>query len=225
MGAEVHGHVAGWGYYASLRDYAENYRLAMPTYLTRQQGGNYKYSGKGGEFSEMRGGVTYSWRWGNVGVVKDNIQWGSGYNGSNILGGRTPSFAMIKLNITPARWVELNYLHGWLVSEVIDSSRTYTSGDEVRKVYHPKYIAANLIAFKPFRGLSRFGWQHHNSYADNNVQPAYSSPFCSTKSMTTTERDEQLGGTKFPDVSLTLRRDKIKDTCTCTPPFSAIKFS
>lgn len=188
VGAEVHGHVAGWGYYASLRDYAENYRLAMPTYLTRQQGGNYKYSGKGGEFSEMRGGVTYSWRWGNVGVVKDNIQWGSGYNGSNILGGRTPSFAMIKLNITPARWVELNYLHGWLVSEVIDSSRTYTSGDEVRKVYHPKYIAANLIAFKPFRGLS-LSVGNSIIYSDINVQPAYLIPFLFYKSV-----DHHLNG-------------------------------
>lgn len=188
VGAEVHGNVGKFGFYASLRDYAQNYRLALPSYLTHEMGGNYKYDGDGGEFSEMRGGVTYAWRWGSIGIVKDHIQWGSGYNGANILGGRTPSFAMIKLNVKPTNWVELNYIHGWLVSQVIDSARTYTSFNETRKVYHSKYIAANLITFKPFKG---FNLSVGNSiiYSDIEVQPAYLIPFFFYKSI-----DHHLNG-------------------------------
>lgn len=188
VGAEVHGHIGRWGYYASLRDYAENYRLAEPTYLTRSPGGSYKRSGDEGEFSEMRGGVTYTWKWGNIGVIKDHVQWGSGYNGTNILSGRAPSFAMVKLHVTPVRWLELNYFHGWLASKVIDSSRTYTSGTETRRVYHPKYIATNLIAFKPFRGFS-FSFGNSIVYSDLDVQPGYLIPFLFYKSV-----DHHLNG-------------------------------
>ncbi|HDP75089.1 MAG TPA: hypothetical protein ENN49_04335 [Bacteroidales bacterium] len=188
VGAEVHGHAGRFGFYASLRDYAQNYRLAMPTFLTREQGGNYKIDGEGGEFSEMRGGITYGWRWGSIGVVKDHVQWGSGYNGTNILGGRTPSFAMIKLNVKPARWIELNYIHGWLVSQVIDSSRTYISFGETRKVYHNKYIAANLITFKPYRGLN-LSVGNSIIYSNLEVQPAYLIPFFFYKSI-----DHHLNG-------------------------------
>lgn len=188
VGAEVHGNVSKFGFYASLRDYAQNYRLAMPTFFTHEQGGNYKFNGKGGEFSEMRGGVTYAWRWGSVGVVKDHIRWGSGYNGTNILSGRTPSFAMLKLHVKPANWIELNYIHGWLVSQVIDSTRTYTSFGETRKVYHNKYIAANLITFKPFRGLN-LSVGNSIIYADLEVQPAYLVPFFFYKSI-----DHHLNG-------------------------------
>ncbi len=188
VGAEVHGHAGKFGFYASLRDYAQNYRLAMPTYLTREQGGNYKVDGEGGEFSEMRGGITYGWKWGSIGVIKDHVQWGSGYNGTNILGGRTPSFAMLKLNVKPARWIELNYIHGWLVSQVIDSARTYISFGETRKVYHNKYIAANLITFKPYRGLN-FSVGNSIVYSDLEVQPAYLIPFFFYKSI-----DHHLNG-------------------------------
>ncbi len=188
VGAEVYGNIERFGFYASLRDYAQNYRLAMPAYLTHEQGGNYKFNGNGGEYSEMRGGVTYSWRWGSIGVVKDHIQWGSGYNGVNILGGRTPSFAMIKLNVKPAWWIELNYIHGWLVSQVIDSARTYVSLEETRNVYHNKYIAANLITLKPFRGLN-LSVGNSIIYSDIEVQPAYLIPFFFYKSV-----DHHLNG-------------------------------
>jgi len=188
VGAEVYGKIDRWGFYASLRDYAQNYRLAMPTFLVPYMGGNYKFNGTGGEFSEMRGGITYSWKWGSIGVVKDNIQWGSGYNGTNIFSGRTPSFAMLKLRINPTSWIELNYYHGWLVSQVVDSSRTYISFDETRKVYHNKYIAANLITFKPFRGTN-ISFGNSIVYSDIAIQPAYLIPFFFYKSI-----DHHLNG-------------------------------
>jgi hypothetical protein len=189
VGADGWGYVGkNFGFYASLRDNAENYRLSSPLFLTQMQGGGYKPSGTGGEFSDMRGGVTWSWKWGSFGMVKDNIEWGSGYNGTNILYSRAPSFAMLKLIIKPARWFELNYIHGWLVSQVIDSTRSYLYAGAPRNVFHPKYIAANFLTFTPWRGVN-MSFGNSIIYSDIEIQPAYLTPFFFYKSV-----DHHLNG-------------------------------
>jgi len=178
------------GGYANLRDNHENVLLAKPGYFTRRQGGVYKETEDGGaDYSEMRGGITYTWKWGSIGIIKDNIIWGNNYHGSNIFSGRIPSFAQIKLYLKPVKWFEFNYFHGWLVSEVIDSARSYTNKGEYREVYHSKYLAANMYTLIPWRGLNvSFG----NSiiYSDIGIQPAYLIPFIFFKSV-----DHTLNGT------------------------------
>jgi hypothetical protein len=85
-------------------------------------GVQYKEANYGGDFSDSKGGISlYTW-WGSIGLIKDNIVWGDSYNSSNIISGRAPSFPMLTLNLKPVRWLEFNYIHGWLVSNVIDSS-------------------------------------------------------------------------------------------------------
>lgn len=185
-GAEAWGYVGKFAIYGSLRDNYQTEILAKPTYFTQSEGGNYKINvqgREGGDYSEMRGGVTYNWRWGSFGLVKDHIQWGTNYHGATILSGRTPSFGMIKLQLKPVDWFELNYIHGWLVSEVVDSSRSYTtSNGDYRAVYRDKYIAANLLTFYPFRGI---GFSVGNSivYSDLHIQPAYLIPIMFYKSI------------------------------------------
>jgi hypothetical protein len=170
-----------WAGYASLRDNHNSVEpIARPTYFTQEAGGNYK---NGADYSEMRGGITYTWKWGTFGLLKDHLQWGDNQNGSNILSGRTPSFAMIKLHLNPVKWLEFDYFHGWLVSEEIDSvSSYYTSNGDYRTVFREKYIAANMYTFKPFR---RFNLSIGNSiiYSDVPVQPAYLIPFFFYKSV------------------------------------------
>jgi hypothetical protein len=155
-GAEAFAYVGDhWGFYASLRDNHESKILVNEEFLTQRTGANYKYVEDGGDYSEMRGGLTYSWNWGSFGLVKDHFQWGNNYHGANIFSGRTPSFAHIKLNIKPVDWFEFNWVHGWLVSEVIDSasSMTFTNayGTDQRDMMFDKYLAANLFTFKPFK--------------------------------------------------------------------------
>ncbi len=187
-GAEALAYVGkNFGIYASLRDnYQDKYVLAQPSYFTNQMGGNYKLNegGRpGGDFSEMRGGITYSWKWGDFSLVKDHLQWGDNYNGSNIFSGRTPSFAMLKLHLKPAKWFDFNYFHGWLVSEVLDSSQSYmTTNGDYRKVFTNKYIAANMYTVSPWK---RFNLSIGNSivYGDMPVQAAYLIPFMFFKSM------------------------------------------
>lgn len=185
-GAEAWGYVGKFAIYGSLRDNYQTGILALPAYFTQSEGGNYKINvqgREGGDYSEMRGGVTYNWRWGSVGLVKDHIQWGTNYHGATILSGRAPSFAMLKLQLKPVSWFELNYIHGWLVSEVLDSSRSYTtSNGDFRGVYRDKYIAANLLTFYPFRAVA-LSVGNSIVYSDTQIQPAYLIPVMFYKSI------------------------------------------
>jgi hypothetical protein len=187
-GAEVVSYVGNnWSVYASLRDnYQKGQRLARPKYFTQEPGGTYKSltgGGQGGEFSEMRGGFTYTWEWGSIGLIKDHLVWGDNQNGSNIFSGRTPSFPMIKLYLNPVRWLEFNYFHGWLVSEEVDSLRSYFSDTYLdRTVQRRKYIAANMFTLKPFERL-HFSVGNSIVYGDMDVQPAYLIPFFFYKSI------------------------------------------
>lgn len=176
-----------WAIWASLRDnYQTNEVLAMPGYFTTDEGGNYKIGVQGrsgGDYSEMRAGIAWSWKWGSLSFSKDHVSWGDNYHGSNIFSGRTPSFAMVKLKLDPARWFSFTYYHGWLVSEVIDSSRSYYSQPATyRAVFRDKYLAANMFTFKPFKGLF-VSAGNSIIYSDTKVQPAYLIPFVFFKSI------------------------------------------
>jgi hypothetical protein len=186
-GAEAYMTVGNhWGFYASLREHNMTKAMAMPSYFVQEEGGNYKIYDAGINavtYSEMRGGITYTWKWGSLGLVKDHLQWGVNYNGANIFSGRTPSFPMINLDLYPIKWFDFHYYHGWLVSEVIDSSRSYiTSNGDYRAVYRNKFIAANLYTFKLWKYL-HFSFGNSIIYSDVNVQPAYLIPFLFYKSV------------------------------------------
>jgi hypothetical protein len=127
--------------------------------------------------------VTYNWAWGSIGLLKDHVVWGDNQNGSNIFSGRTPSFPMVKLYLNPSRWMEFNYYHGWLISEEIDSLRSYFSDTYFdRTVQRRKYIAANMFTIKPFERL-HFSVGNSIVYGDMDVQPAYFIPFFFYKSV------------------------------------------
>jgi len=171
------------GLYTSLRDNRESQWLSAPEYFVQRQGVPVKGVPDGGvDFSEARGGLMASWKWGSVGVIKDHFTWGNSYYGSNIFSGRTPSFAHIKLHLKPVKWFEFNYIHGWLVSEVIDSTRSYWDGDTYREVFHSKYIAANMFTFTPVKHLN-ISFGNSIIYSDIGVQAAYLVPFLFYKSV------------------------------------------
>jgi len=170
--------------YGSLRDISiQGALLARPGYLNDYPGSEYKESSVGGDFSDSRGGIKYAWNWGSVGLVKDNVIWGDNYHGSNILSGRAPSFPMLTLHLKPAKWFEMQYFHGWLVSNVLDSTRFYT--DNVDKKHYRmanKFIAANMFTFTPVRNLN-LSVGNSIVYAEANVQAAYFLPIAFYKSL------------------------------------------
>lgn len=182
-GLEARGYIGKWGFYASLRDNHEKPLLGKPEYLTQRDGGNIK---NGSDWSEMQGGVTYAWKWGDAGLVKDAMQWGNNYNMSNIIGGHNPTFIQLRLHLSPVKWFDFNYFHGWLDSRVVDSTMSFwvttSNGPEYRKVYHKKFQAANMFTFTPFR---QFNVSFGNSiiYDYDNINPAYLVPVFFYKSV------------------------------------------
>jgi hypothetical protein len=182
-GAEVRAYVQKWGFFASLRDNHEKPLLGLPPYLTNREGGHLKGTG---DWSEMQGGVTYGWKWGSAGLVKDRLQWGNNYNGANIFGGNNPTFVQFRLHITPVKWFDFNYFHGWLNSMVVDSNRSYwvnnSYGPDYREVYHKKFIAANMFTFIPLKNLY-VSAGNSIVYSDIGLFPAYLIPVFFYKSV------------------------------------------
>ncbi|NVO01722.1 MAG: hypothetical protein HXX09_03395 [Bacteroidetes bacterium] len=204
-GAEANAYIGkNFGFYASLRDNYESTALSTPDYLVQSTGAGFKGSVKGGvEYSEMRGGVTYSNKWASIGVIKDHFVWGNNYNGSNIFSGKTPSFAQVYIKIHPVKWFEFNYVHGWLSSEVVDSANSYTIPSGTRLVYQEKHLSANMFTFIPFK---KFNISLGNSiiYSNMGSNPAYYMPVFFYKSLDHTYVTSNFGGSNaqmFFDVS------------------------
>ena len=197
-GAGLFGYIGkNLGFYTNVRDNNESRLMIAPGYLQRQQGVPVKNFGdEGVDYTEARGGITYAWKWGTVGLVKDHIEWGLGYNGTNIQSGHTPSFAMIKLQLKPVRWGEFNYYHGSLVSEVIDSARSYWSENTYRVVYFQKYMAANMFTLYPIKHLN-FSFGNSIVYTNESgggPHAAYLIPFLFYKSVDLTLSSNDKGG-------------------------------
>jgi len=179
VGVRFYGNVTEYlSFYGELRDHSESTPLSDELFLNQNLGANYK---RNNEFSEMRGGITASYKWASLGLVKDHIQWGSAYNGSNIFSGRTPSFPMIKFNLSPVKWFSFDYVHAWLVSDVIDSTASYTAGSVDREIMRSKFLAANIFTVMPLNGL-HISLGNSVVYADK-FNPVYLIPFLFYKSV------------------------------------------
>ncbi|MCX6249482.1 MAG: hypothetical protein NTX61_01905 [Bacteroidetes bacterium] len=173
-GAEILGYIGKHiGFYASLRDNHETQLLVTPDYFTRDEGAAWK---GGGDYSEMRGGIAYSWNNGSFFLGKDHFQWGDNYFGSIIFSGRTPSFPYFQLRLKPLKWLEYTYIHGWLISQVIDSSRTWRASNTIREYYLQKYLAAAMLTFAPWKNL-HISLGNSVVYSAGYPNPAFLLPF------------------------------------------------
>jgi len=193
-GAEAYGYVGShWGVYASLRDNFEKERVSMPEMLNQRIGAAYKDN----EYSEMRGGITYSNKWLSVAMIKDHFEWGTNYNGANIFSPKPPSFATITIQARPVKWFEFNYIHGWMVSGLVDSLRTYTFNSAyaqtTREVYRNKFMVANMFTFKPW-GKLNLSIGNSAMYSDVGFNPAYIIPVFFYKSLDHTYAEGNYGG-------------------------------
>ncbi len=165
----------------------EGAKLTKPDYLNNLLGVQYKEASYGADFSDSKGGISlYSW-WGSISLQRERVKWGDAYHCSNILSGHNPAVPMLTLNLKPVCWFEFNYFHAWLVSNVLDTTYTYTEnyGEGVLKKWPrpaSKYMAANMFTFSPIRQLS-FSFGNSIIYAEQNVQAAYFIPVAFYKSL------------------------------------------
>jgi hypothetical protein len=108
--------------------------------------------------SDIRATISYSFKNGSISFGKDQIVWGYGENGRIVLSDRAPSFPLIRFDYNPIKWLRFNYFHGWLNSEIVDSTKTYptynggVSGD-IRIINRQKFIASHTLQFNIKKGL------------------------------------------------------------------------
>ncbi|MDR1544662.1 MAG: hypothetical protein LBS50_09730 [Prevotellaceae bacterium] len=167
---------------------AEKYFGYPVQFLTNSAGYEYDLNNQyGGDFTDSRGGIKIYANWGSIGFVKDNIVWGDNYYGANIISGNAPSYPAITLNLKPCKWFEFNYMHAFLVSNVLDSSYYYTEIDKDgnEKPYYRtknKFLATNLFTLKPLRGLD-LSVGNSIIYAEKLPNAAYYLPFAFYKAL------------------------------------------
>jgi Capsule assembly protein Wzi len=157
--------------------------LDSPEELTPATGFNYKKEGKNSiSYEDINATLNYSWSWGTFTLGKDYVNWGSGREGQLILSSKAPSFPFIKFDIYPVSWLRFQYIHGWLASNIIDSSSIYTSTDVPGgKVYYranqrSKYIAANMLSLIPWKNFM-FSIGNSIVYSDGDVRIPFLIPF------------------------------------------------
>jgi hypothetical protein len=109
-------------------------------------------------FSEIRASISYTWNNGSISLGKDNLLWGYGENGRIVLSNKAPTYPYIRFDYKPFPWLQFNYTHAWLNSNIIDSNASYNTGNggvsgDIRIQYIPKYMATHTLVFKPIKGL------------------------------------------------------------------------
>lgn len=108
-------------------------------------------------FSLFRGSITYSFRNGSVSFGQDHLLWGYGESGKIVLSDKAPAFPFIRFDYRLFSWLHFNYAHTWLNSAIIDSARTYPTGNIIfggqREFYIPKFMATHSIQAKAMKGL------------------------------------------------------------------------
>jgi hypothetical protein len=110
-------------------------------------------------YTDIRANINYSFKKGNISFGKDNLIWGYGENSNIVLSNKAPSYPYIRLDYKPLKWLNFNYTHAWLNSNIADSSLSYftNSGridNDFRLVFVQKYLATHSIELQVMKGLN-----------------------------------------------------------------------
>lgn len=160
-GMHLYGYAGNhWGFYFSFNDVNEKgtgldtLRQFSPDNGIVTRIANNK---KSQNFSELRAGISYSWKNGSISFGQDNLLWGFGENGRLVLSTKSPTYPYIRFDYSPISWLKFNYTHAWLNSNIVDSARSYSTGGSTyggqRQLFVPKYMACHSIQFTPLKGL------------------------------------------------------------------------
>jgi hypothetical protein len=110
-------------------------------------------------YTDIRANINYSFKKGNISFGKDNLIWGYGENSNIVLSNKAPSYPYIRLDYKPLKWLNFNYTHAWLNSNIADSSLSYFTNtgridNDFRLVFVQKYLATHSIELVAMKGLN-----------------------------------------------------------------------
>lgn len=113
------------------------------------------YSPNKMDYSEAHTSISANWSWGSFTVGKGFLEWGYGEGGKLVLSNKAPSLPYIRLDLHIEDWLYFNYIHAWLLSDVVDSNNIYYASDgRERFHFREKYLASHSITVIPTKGLN-----------------------------------------------------------------------
>jgi len=128
--------------------------------------------GKDIAYSEVNSSLSVDWKWGNLVIAKDYIEYGYAKFGNLILSNKAPSFPYIRIDLKPVDWFKFYYFHAWLSSNVIDSVNLDAYK---RNIFIDKYLAWHAFIVTPLKGLDiSFG---ESVVYSNKLELVYLMPF------------------------------------------------
>ncbi len=151
-GLEFYGYIPdGWGYSLDFRDNLETGdNIDKERRNSPLPGVNIsKVNNNSIQYSQVNAEVNYNWSIGNLSIGKYYLNLGSGKAGQIILSDKAPSFPLVRLDIKPVKWLSFIYFHGWLKSNIPDSSTYRSTSVEGRESISDvsKYIASHMLSF------------------------------------------------------------------------------
>ncbi len=101
------------------------------------------------EYSVVNAQINYGWNSGNLSFGKYPVNIGSGRAGQIINSSKAPGYPMIRLDFRPVHWLNFIYFHGFLKSDIPDSSTYRSTSVEGRESISdiPKFIASHTLSF------------------------------------------------------------------------------
>ena len=125
-------------------------------------------------YSQMNATISYRLNKGMITAGQDQNVIGFGQMGNIVLSDKAPSYPFVRFQYQPTSWFKFNYMHAWLQSGVLDSTKSYGLGNNVyggkRLIYVPKFMASHSIELMPMKGLS-FNIGESIVYTDNIELP------------------------------------------------------
>lgn len=178
-GFEFYGYaLKNWSFSLNFYDNEESGdNLDYTKKLTSQRGTSItKIKKNSFEYDNVTGSAGYYWSNGAISVSKEHLKFGSARFGNIILYDQAPSFPAIRLDYKPVDWMRFFYFHGFLLSNVPDSSTLRYSEVPGRKsiIDIPKFIAFHSLTFYPVDVFS-FTLGESIVYSDK-IQPVYLIP-------------------------------------------------
>lgn len=124
--------------------------------------------------------------------------WGAGKTGSISISNRAPSYPQIMLRTGFSDWLKFVYFHGWLESNELDDSLSYTIHDGnttfYRKFYKSKYVAAHRLEIAPWNNF-KFAFSEMLYYGETDPKLIYFIPvmfFWSAQHQTNDQDNEEI---------------------------------
>lgn len=151
-GIDLFGYVSdNWGYSLDFRDNLEtSNNIDIEKNNTPVTGINLsKTTEKSIQYSSVNGQLNYSWNTGNLSFGKYAVNIGNGRTGQIINSSKAPTYPLIRLDFRPVNWLNFIYFHGFLESDIPDSSTYRSTSVEGRESISdiPKFIASHILSF------------------------------------------------------------------------------